>query len=102
MDLIFFPYLKGIAFIFLIVGFVMIWSPDKFLTASHAVEEVMHEEINLSELDDPDIAKNVTEEIKHGQLSPHEQKHYELGLMHVQKKGIKGKLTISLIRLSDC
>ena len=78
----------------MILGFVMIQSPEKLLSASHAVEEVIHEELEDSDtnLDNPDISQNVSEKLANGSLSPHEQQHYKLGLEHVQKKGVKGNL----------
>merc|ERR1719367_2331430 len=58
---------------------------------NNAVEEIIHEEIDTNEIndDDFDLANNITEKIANGSISPHDQHHYEVGLVTIQKRGIK-------------
>ena len=79
----------------MIYGFVQINSPEKMMGASinNAVEEIIHEEIDTNEIndDDFDLANNITEKIANGSISPRDQHHYEVALLTIQKRGIKGK-----------
>ena len=77
----------------MIYGFVQINSPEKMMgtAAAHAVEEIIHEEIETNEIsDDFDLANNMTEKIANGSISPRDQHHYEVALLTIQKRGIKG------------
>ena len=85
-----------IALVGIIYGFVMIHSPAKVFGASHAVEEVIKEEIDTN-TDDDDVAAGgvnqtaLTKEIENGTISPQDHQHYEEGLLRTQKKGIERK-----------
>ena len=86
----------------MIYGFVMIQSPEKTFNGSHAVEEVIHEEVeaeeglaDIEELETEEEQETTTDliltELKNGTMDPHSDKYQELGLLRTQKHGIKGK-----------
>ena len=87
----------------MIYGFVMIQSPEKTFKGSHAVEEVINEEVEAEEgvADIEQLASDEEEEhttdlieteLKNGTLDPHTDKYRELGLLRIQKHGIKGTI----------
>ena len=74
----------------MIYGFVQINSPEKMMGEhAHAIEEIIHEEIETNEIsDDFDLANNMTEKIANGSISPCDQHHYEAGLLTIQKQNM--------------
>ena len=67
----------------------MVSAPEKVFGASHAVEEVIKEEIETEQ--NAAETKEISDEIKNGTISPKERKHYEQGILHIQRSGIKRK-----------
>ena len=83
----------------MIYGFVMIQNPEKTFNGSHAVEEVIHEEVeaeegvadleNLAE-DEENATDRIVTDLTNGTMDPQAEKYRELGLLRIQKHGIKG------------
>ena len=95
-------FFQILALVAMIYGFVMIQSPEKTFNGSHAVEEVIHEEVeaeegvaDIEELELEEEQETTTDliltELKNGTMDPHSDKYKELGLLRIQKHGIKGK-----------
>ena len=68
-------------------GLVTVSSPSLIFGASHTVEEVIKKDV---ESEDSAETQEIASEIKNGTISPKDQKHYEAGLLQIQKQGIKG------------
>ena len=68
-------------------GLVTVSSPSLIFGASHTVEEVIKKDV---ESEDSAETQEIVSEIKNGTISPKDQKHYEAGLLQIQKQGIKG------------
>ena len=92
-------YFQLLALIGMIYGFVMIQNPEKTFNGSHAVEEVIHEEVeaeegvadleNLAE-DEENATDRIVTDLTNGTMDPQAEKYRELGLLRIQKHGIKG------------
>ncbi len=75
----------------------MINSPARVFGASKAVEDVIHEEIASEDeqIDqDENLALNITESLHDGAMSPSEKKYHDLGLLHIQQRGVSSKSMI--------
>jgi len=73
-----------------VYGLVTVSSPSLIFGASHSVEEVIKKDV---ESEDSAETQEIASEIKNGTISPKDQKHYEAGLLQIQKQGIKVILT---------
>ena len=83
----------------MIYGFVMIQNPEKTFNGSHDIEEVIHEEVEAEEgvadlenleNDEENTTDQILMDLANGTMDPKAEKYKELGLLRIQKHGIKG------------
>ena len=88
-----------LALIGMIYGFVMIQNPEKTFNGSHDIEEVIHEEVEAEEgvadlenleNDEENTTDQILMDLANGTMDPKAEKYKELGLLRIQKHGIKG------------
>eukprot|EP00093_Oithona_nana_P000456 00456.XXX_1685_2500_1 [CDS] Oithona nana genome sequencing. len=91
-----------LALIGMIYGFVMIQNPEKTFNGSHDIEEVIHEEVEAEEgvadlenleNDEENTTDQILMDLANGTMDPKAEKYKELGLLRIQKHGIKVVVT---------
>lgn len=77
----------------------MIQNPEKTFNGSHDIEEVIHEEVEAEEgvadlekleNDEENTTDQILMDLANGTMDPKAEKYKELGLLRIQKHGIKG------------